>query len=312
MNTLVPRVSVFIPTYNHVRFVEVAIESVLQQEYPNIEIVVGDDGSTDGTQEILRRYRDEHPALFKLILSPTNLGITANCNKIIQACSGEYVAMFAGDDLWLPGKLARQVSLMESDPTSSVCIGKVVWFESETGKYIRTYPSGDFDVTGMGPVETAYYVGSTGMSMLARRDCIPEYGFDPRIPMVSDWLFYIELLRRGKPLFINEPLAMYRRHKGNTSLRSEMLIREHLLTLQILESRYPEMRESAASFLRKYILIASVDILRETEDSHTRRQHLLSTMLKVSPSDFIWSTLMRILNPFLSIVRNGRRRFLRN
>src|SRR3954466_12075374 len=76
-----PRVSVLMLTYQHAKYVRESVESVLAQNYPNLQIVIGDDASTDGTQDILREYAARHPGLFKLLLAETNQGITKNANQ---------------------------------------------------------------------------------------------------------------------------------------------------------------------------------------------------------------------------------------
>ena len=254
MRAAYPRVSVFVITYNQKVFVQEAIESILMQHYPNLEIVIGDDGSTDGVQEILLQYQEKHPSLFKLILSQSNEGITANCNKIIKECTGEYIAWLGGDDIWMPGKLLKQVSLMEDNPQASLCVSKVEWFDSKTNKTMSIYPHGDFNVKNMNIIDTAYYIGCNGSSYMFRRNAIPQYGFEPSISMVSDWLFVIETLRNGSPVFINEALARYRRHGESMSNFPDLIFKEHMQTLFMLENKYEDMREDVSGFMKKYTL----------------------------------------------------------
>jgi len=255
MKAAYPKVSVFVLTYNQKAFVQEAIESILMQQYPNLEIVIGDDGSTDGAQEILVRYRKKHPSLFKLILSKQNEGITANSNKILKECTGEYIAWLGGDDIWMPGKLFKQVSVMESNPLAALCVSKVEWFDSKTNKTMFIYPHGDFDVTNRNIIDTAYYIGCNGSSYMFRRKAIPQYGFEPSISMVSDWLFVIETLRNGSIVFINEALARYRRHRESMSNFPDLVFKEHMQTLFLLESKYEDMKEDVSSFIKKYTLL---------------------------------------------------------
>lgn len=254
MKGIYPKVSAFILTYNQKVFVQEAIESILMQDYPNLEIVVGDDGSTDGTQETLLQYEKEHPGLFKLILSKRNEGITANCNKILKECTGEYIAWLGGDDIWMPGKLFKQVSLMEKSPLASLCVSKVEWFDSKTNNTMFIYPRGDFNVAEMNIIDTAYYIGCNGSSYMFRRNAIPQHGFEPSISMVSDWLFVIETLRKGGVVFINEALARYRRHEASMSNFPDLVFREHMQTLFLLEGKYEDMRIDVSRFTKQYVL----------------------------------------------------------
>ena len=305
-----PKVSVFLPTYNQKHFVRETIESILTQNYPNLEVVVGDDGSVDGTQEILLEYKEKYPELFKLILSSKNEGITANCNKILKECTGEYIALFAGDDIWLPGKLLKQVDLMQKKPGASLCVSKVEWFESNTNKTMFIYPSGDFNVENMSIIDIAYYIGCTGASMLVRSNAIPKYGYETSLPMVSDWLFFIEILRNGDVIFINESLARYRRHGASMSNYPDLIFKEHMQTLFLLENKYEDMREDVSSFIRKYILINAVEIFKKSNNRELKFDHLqaifnssnyelkrdyLNAILKSSPGKMLVKSTFKVL-----------------
>ncbi len=107
-----PTVSVIIPTYNRRAYVQEAIDSVLAQTYTDYEIIVIDDGSTDGTGEALReRYGD------KIIYEwQENQGLSAARNRGIESSRGQYIALLDSDDLWMPEKLERQVACLSQHP----------------------------------------------------------------------------------------------------------------------------------------------------------------------------------------------------
>src|SRR5690554_3312559 len=107
-----PLVSIAIVTYNQKHFLKECIESCLAQDYQNTEIVVADDGSTDGTHELLKEFAEKHPGKFVLRISEINQGITKNHNVAQFACSGKYIAWMGGDDLMLPRKISKQVDYM--------------------------------------------------------------------------------------------------------------------------------------------------------------------------------------------------------
>jgi len=114
-------VSIAIITYNQKENLRECIESCLEQGYPNFEIVVADDCSTDGTQDLLREYEAKYPGKFVLRLAEKNQGITPNSNVCLDACSGEFIAMVGGDDLLLPNKITRQVEEMLKDTDIALC-----------------------------------------------------------------------------------------------------------------------------------------------------------------------------------------------
>lgn len=291
MSSTYPKVSVFLPTYNQERFVREAIDSVLVQGYPNLEIVIGDDGSTDGTQQILQEYTERNPQLIKLLLAPKNEGITSNCNKILRACTGEYIALFAGDDIWLPGKLHRQVELMQATPSAAICATKVEWFDDVSGKTILIHPpDATVDTSAMSVIRAAAYIAGCGPSLLVRSSAVSKGGFEPALPMVSDWLFYIEILRKGGALFEGQVLARYRRHPDNTSNNLSIIFREHIRTVSLVKLRYPDMQNDIDDYMQHYLKSYIVAIFRSSNNGALKRY-----CLYVAVRHFRLKSVLRIL-----------------
>lgn len=234
-NISFPKVSVMIPVYNASEFIIECLESILSQDYKNIELVVSDDCSTDGTQDILKNYAGNEKV--KLYLNERNLGVTTNCNQALRECTGEYICFFAGDDVMLPYKISSQVQLMESDSDASMCYHQVDVFDSESNNTLYKTESGGrtifsfFDILEKG--------GLPGInSIMARKDCIPPNLYDTRFPVVSDWLFMTEIALRGKILFIDEVYTKYRKHIGGASMKADNLLDETLWTLDYISNRY--------------------------------------------------------------------------
>ena len=118
-----PKVSVLMLAYNHERFIAQAVESVLSQEtsFP-IEIIVGEDCSTDRTREILSELQSANPRVIRLLLHEKNIGPQKNYATTFAACKGEYIAMLEGDDYWTnTKKLQKQVDALEAHPEWSAC-----------------------------------------------------------------------------------------------------------------------------------------------------------------------------------------------
>ena len=116
-------VSVAMITYNHEQFIAQAIESVLMQETAFVvELVIGEDCSTDGTRRIVQAYAAKYPNVIRALLPEKNLGMARNYQAVWQACGGKYIAWLEGDDYWrTPQKLQKQVALMEANPHYSMC-----------------------------------------------------------------------------------------------------------------------------------------------------------------------------------------------
>jgi glycosyltransferase involved in cell wall biosynthesis len=117
-----PHITVIIPTYNRSQFVVEAVESVLSQTYPDFEVIVVDDGSTDDTVAVLRRFEGR----IRLVRQE-NRGPAAARNRGLSEASGEFIAFLDSDDLWDKRKLERQVSFLEDHPSELICYTDEIW-----------------------------------------------------------------------------------------------------------------------------------------------------------------------------------------
>jgi len=254
---MLPRISVFLLVYQQSRFIEETIDSIISQGYENLEIVVGDDGSTDGTQDILQKYNENFPGLFKLILSRKNEGITVNSNKILRQCSGDYIALLGGDDLWLPAKLHKQVELLQKNPTAAICHTKAEKFDNATGKTLSYMPEKNNSDNTPESLEKflkspPLYVGSTFM---VSRWALPDNGFDERLRFVSDWLFLLDVMTAGKMIFLDEILTRYRIHGNNTSSQINMMVPDVLHACDIATQKYPKYKKYITNFRTDWLLV---------------------------------------------------------
>ena len=241
-----PKVSVVIGTYNHRDFIRETLDSVLAQTYPNLEIIVADDGSTDGTAQIVAEYAARFPGKVVGVLSERNTGISSNYNRGIARISGEYVAWLGGDDLMLPEKIRRQVELLESRPDAVGCFHDAEVFESTggmpIGKFSDVYNGGARYEDGGVELwlrDGFYVVPSTVMTRAA---VIPAHGLDERLKYANDWLFFIEMFAQGRCCAIDEVLGRYRRHGSNTTDSrglKESTLEEMLVVIGIVNARFP-------------------------------------------------------------------------
>lgn len=112
-----PKVSVCVVTYNHDRYIKDCLFSVLSQQYDvQLEILVGDDGSTDRTLEIIKSIIESYPGIIKLFSHEKNMGTAANYQFLIAKAQGNYIAHLDGDDYWMPGKLETQIDFLNKHP----------------------------------------------------------------------------------------------------------------------------------------------------------------------------------------------------
>lgn len=127
-----PLVSVIIPAYNVERFVEEAVCSIMTQTYKNLEILVTDDCSTDGTYAILQKLASEDTRI-RLFRNEQNLNIVRTLNNMIAAANGTYIVRMDADDVSLPDRIERQAAFMEANPDVSLC-GTNAWHIDEAGR----------------------------------------------------------------------------------------------------------------------------------------------------------------------------------
>jgi glycosyltransferase involved in cell wall biosynthesis len=159
-----------------------------------------------------------------------NSGITANANQGIQFGRGKYFALIGGDDLFLPDKLQLQTSYMENNPEVTISFHPVDIFDSASNATLHLTNQTSVDT----PLTLHHLMRICipgAVSVMVRRDAIPEGGFDVRLPTVSDWLFYIEVAAKGHIGFISDVLARYRKHGNQASFRTYELLEESLLNL---------------------------------------------------------------------------------
>lgn len=139
MNTdTTPLVSVVIPLYNTEKYIEVALESIINQTYKNIEIVVSNDGSTDKSIDLVRKYKDKR---IKIVNSKKNYGISSALNKGVLASKGKYIAIMDSDDWSYPDRISKQVQLMENNPNVVLSSGDMDMCDGDLQfKSTRRYP----------------------------------------------------------------------------------------------------------------------------------------------------------------------------
>lgn len=217
MRNTAPLVSVVIPTYNRANLVADAINSVLAQTYPNVEVIVVDDGSSDGTLDLLRTYGSRIRAI-----SQSNAGPSAARNRGVMEARGELVAFLDSDDLWLPHKLAAQVNLLQQlgdEFPCCLCNIKMQW---------RVKQSTSFEVAWLNP-ELAHGIWCNPADVLAtrfllfnqgvviRREVLRAIGgFDESLWLLEDYELAFRLSSCGAWAFIREPLVIWRENETSS------------------------------------------------------------------------------------------------
>jgi glycosyltransferase involved in cell wall biosynthesis len=245
MRAAAPKVSVIVPIYNQAPFIRETVDSALAQDYANLELLLSDDGSTDGTTDILREYAARDPERVKLVASERNTGIAGAFNRALDAHTGEYIAWLGGDDVMLPGKLSRQVAALEARPEVIGCCHDAEVFDSDSGAPYGRFTEVYNGCRGVrnGGVELLLDPGYLMLpsTMMVRSSAVGGLRFDPRIRVSNDWLFDIELFRRGQIVGLDDVLARYRRHQRNATSQTSDALEDALVVLAVADARYPEL-----------------------------------------------------------------------
>jgi glycosyltransferase involved in cell wall biosynthesis len=244
-----PKVSVFVLTFNHARWIAQALDSALAQQTPfEFELLVADDCSTDGTREIVRECARQHPERVRTFLPERNLGIAGIWLAAARECRGELVAILEGDDHWTsPHKLASQVALLDARPGWSSCFHRATLFHDDASRPPRpATPAFDRSEFELDDVIRACFIPF--LTVVFRSEilsAVPEWVFSYRC---FDWLFHIFCARRGPIGFLDEDMAAYRVHSGgNWSARDRTTqIEDDLDVYERLSVELPERREMIA------------------------------------------------------------------
>ena len=214
-----PLVSVVMPAYNVGWCIGRAVDSVLAQDYRARELIVVNDGSTDDTRAVVERYG----AQVRLI-NQDNRGMCAARNVAIRSAHGAYVAFLDADDWWLPEKLARQVTLMESRPEIGFC-STAARVEDEQGRLINLWRCrhGNTQMLATLFAENAAIAGGCS-AVMARRHLVDQVGlFDESLTGFEDPDLWIRLAAVSGYACIDEPLAVILRREKSVSRNLEAM-----------------------------------------------------------------------------------------
>lgn len=212
INQITDLVSVVIPSRNRCASLTRAIESVTQQTWPNIEIIVVDDASVDNTPQFLEKLVGTSSIPIKFVRNEVAQGGAGARNKGIDLAEGQYIAFLDDDDVWMPEKLNLQIGMMKENPSaSSVSCSFLVQHSSskQTVKYIS--PPKDVQ-----HILNANHLGGASMCLTTRQMLLRIGGFDASLRSGQDWDLWIKLYDCGQILVCNEPLVQYFYHQGET------------------------------------------------------------------------------------------------
>lgn len=248
-----PRVSVVIPVYNQADFVLAAIDSVLQQDYPSIDLTVVDDGSTDATPRLLA----EHPGAFKVLTQP-NRGAAAALNRGIRESNGEFVCWLSADDLFLAGKVTRQVEAFGDESDLGLVYTGFEQIRADGQSIVRlpapipVHPD---------PFVMVFWRNSiNGSSVMVRREVFDVCGpFDESLRADVDGDMWLRLTQKYRVRRIDGVYLKYRVHDGALSANRPLMVasltevRRRYLRSGVLQERLAAAGEQHAARLLSWM-----------------------------------------------------------
>ncbi len=248
-----PLVSVVIPAYNHQDYVETCLDSVLEDTYPNKEIVIINDGSKDDTERVIREWTEKNGSKIRVIfISRENRGLTASCNELIRESNGEYLAVLASDDFLLPGGIEKRYKYLSSNPRKLAVISDCIVVDNSGEKI---YDSAFNDVAGvdkklLGNDEDMkkymiIFGFVPGPALMVKKSLYDEIGLYDESLAFEDWTFYLNTSAKNLLGFLDENLSAWRWHNDNTSRAGSShgtVIKQHLALALGLLGKYRGMK----------------------------------------------------------------------
>lgn len=250
MSELKKVVSVCMITYNHENYIKQAIEGVLMQQtsFP-IELIIGEDCSTDNTRKICIEYQAKYPDIVRLILPEKNLGIKRNFIETMQAAKGNYIALCEGDDYWTdPLKLQKQVDFLEINPDYRLSFHKVdvisegvqqtdLYQHLEEREYFAT------EIFEKWTVPTC--------SILFRNNFKLKWN---KNILFGDIFLFLSILEHGKAYCHNFLGAAYRRNIGGISVNPDIKIKQKLFyQYKYMSKRFPDLKSISTRKMNEYL-----------------------------------------------------------
>jgi len=224
--TSAPKVTVLIPVHNRADYVGEAIASVLAQTFTDFELLVIDDGSTDGSAEVVAGFSDRR---VRLVHNATNLGGAKIRNLGLAQARGTYTAMLDSDDRALPRRLGRQVAFLDGQPACALVGGnkRPLGGRRRLGQGLKRRPLAPAEVDA----RLLFRNCIAHASIMARTAILRDYGYDEDFPVAQDFELFGRLAKTHAIANLPDVLVRYRRHSGQASRRREEVAERQLVIL---------------------------------------------------------------------------------
>ena len=265
-----PKVSILIITYNHERFIELAVRSALVQEAEfAFEIVVGEDCSTDGTRNVLHRLDAEFPGRLRLLFRDRNLGAMENARQTYAACRGEYLAFLEGDDYWTdPSKLRKQVAVLDADPGCALCFHPTRYVDTAGVPTGYVHPP---ETSPRRPTVEDLFQGNLiqTCSAVLRRSVVPELPGWLLTLGLGDWPLFILAADAGTVVRLDGVMADYRVHPGGM-WTAKPAVQKHRAVIEMLDALGRHFAPRYAREVARLLACYHCELARELDRTSER------------------------------------------
>lgn len=295
-------VSVLLPVFNGAAFLNQAVESLLAQSYKDLEIIAVDDGSTDGSVEILQAYAASDRR-FRFFQNEVNLGLFANYNRCMELAQGSYIKPFAQDDILYSDCISKACGILSSRPEVSLVLTGKDLLDQDGG--IKPAPCLNKegilrgkDLITWSLILLDNRLGEPVVGMFRAKD--KGYGYDTRYFHFGDLEFWFRLLERGDLYFINERLCAFRFHSGATTVFNHRHLRDILDGFRLGHQYFDYLSaigETKEHFQKRLIEFAALQV-----DHLVREQGLDLDSVRRTPPETIPGGTLNLADDFAQVL----------
>ena len=247
-----PTVSVIIHTYNNEKFIAETVASVLNQTYKDYEIIVVDDGSVDGTRDVLMPYMQKIRYHYK-----ENGGIASAKNAGIGLSQAEFVAFLDHDDLWVPDKLQLQMEHFNENPQIGLVYAKYTSFRD--GEELRTKPEKGYSGWIFKELLAKSFIQTS--TVVVKRECLDAVGpYDETFSLGDEYDMFLRIARKFQCGFVDKGLTRYRVHDTNASNNDFLFDNENLGVYKKIYNNFTDLDGVEKKILRKRIARYSMKV----------------------------------------------------
>jgi glycosyltransferase involved in cell wall biosynthesis len=289
-----PLVSVIVPTYNFAEYIAETIEAILAQTFGDLELVIIDDCSHDGTQTIITDYASRDSRIIP-IFKERNEGPASARNTGMKNSRGEFIAFCDADDVWEKNKLELQLDVFATYEDYDVVYSDAFIINSKgekTGKrFSEKYPTGK-KLTGNLFDELCLTNMINTQTVIMKKKCVHSAGYFPEeVRGLEDWVYWVKVAEKHKFFYINQPLARYRVHEKSINRNIKTFTENRIKAIHIILKTFPNLKRGTKSKLYYGLSRGYVEI----EDKNKGRESIIQSIRHDASNIKSWYRLLSLL-----------------